>query len=237
MPNVRLIYRKEMSVFFNSPIAYVVLLVFVLITGWFFSQFFFLSNQSDLRALFEIIPWVLVCFVPAITMGLIAREKGSGTLEFLTTLPLTDGQIVAGKFLAAVAMIGIALLFTAVHFVTLIAVGNNVDIGATLAGYAGLLLLGAVYSAIGIFGSTTTGNQITAFVISFLIIAILFLLDKLLLFMPNFLVGILQYLSIDYHLNNISRGVLDTRNLVYFGSLIGFFLILSTRVLEMRRWR
>ncbi len=237
MHNVRLIYRKEMSAFFNSPVAYVVLLVFVLITGWFFSQFFFLANQSDLRSLFEIIPWVLVCFVPAITMGLIAREKGSGTMEFLTTLPLTDGQIVLGKFCAAVMMIAMALVFTGVHFVTLLYIGKNVDVGATLAGYLGLLLLGAVYSAIGIFASAITGNQITAFLISFLIIAILFLLDKLLLFMPNFLVGTLQYLSVDYHLSNISRGVLDTRNLIYFGSLIAFFLVLSTRVLEMRRWK
>ncbi len=237
MHNVRLIYRKEMSAFFNSPVAYIVLLVFVLITGWFFSQFFFLANQSDLRTLFEIIPWVLVCFVPAITMGLVARERGTGTMEFLTTLPLTDGQIIVGKFLAAVAMLGIALLFTAVHFVTLLSVGTNVDVGAVLCGYLGLLLVGAVYSAIGIFGSVVTGNQITAFLISFLIIAVLFLLDKLLLFMPDFLVGFLQYISIDYHLSNVSRGVLDSRNFVYFGSLIALFLILSTRVLEMRRWR
>ncbi len=237
MHNIRLIYRKEMSAFFHSPVAYIVLFVFVFITGWFFSQFFFLSNQSDLRSLFEVVPWVLIFFVPAITMGQIARERGAGTLEFLTTLPVTDLQIVLGKYLSAVVMIGIAFLFTGMHLMTLLATGTNVDIGATLAGYLGLFLAAAVYSAIGVFGSSITGNQITAFLISFLIIAILWFLEKLLLFMPGFLVGVLQYISMDYHLSNMSRGVLDTRNLIYFGSMIAFFLLLSTRILEMRKWR
>src|SRR5262245_36957405 len=106
MDNIRMIYRKEMAAFFNSPVAYIVLIVFALFTSFLFSNTFFLTNQSDLRTLFDVVPLVYIFFVPAITMGLIARERQSGTLEFLVTLPITDGQIVAGKFLAAVSLIG-----------------------------------------------------------------------------------------------------------------------------------
>jgi len=124
-----------------------------------------------------------------------------------------------------------------VHLITLLMIGNNIDIGALLSGYLGLLLVGAAYTAIGTFGSTVTDNQITAFLISFMIIFIFFILDKILIFVPGFLGSIFQFLSIDYHLNNISRGVIDSRNLIYFGSLISFFLLVSVRILEMRKWR
>jgi ABC-2 type transport system permease protein len=237
MDNVKMIYRKEISAFFNSPVAYIVLIVFALIAAWFFSNTFFLTNQSDLRNLFDIIPIVYVFFVPAVTMGLIARERNAGTMEFLTTLPITDGQIVWGKFLAALSLIGVALLFTFVHFFTLLIVGKHVDVGALISGYFGLWLVGAVYVAIGVFGSAITNNQITAFIISFMIIFILFILEKVLIFAPTFLAAVFQYISMDYHLENISRGVIDSRNLIYFGSVIALFLLLSTRVLEMRKWK
>jgi len=237
MTNIRIIYKKEMAAFFNSPVAYIVLVVFSLITAWFFTNTFFLTNQSDLRTLFDVVPLVYIFFIPAITMGLIARERHSGTMEFLTTLPLTDAEIVVGKFLAAITLVGIALLFTFVHFFTLLVVGSKVDIGALISGYLGLLLAGSVYTAIGLFGSSITNNQVTAFIVSFMVIFIFFIMEKILIFAPPFLTAILQYISMDYHLNNISRGVMDSRNLVYFGSLIAFFLVISTRILEIRKWR
>lgn len=237
MDNIKLIYRKEMGAFFNSPVAYIVLIVFALITSWFFTNTFFLSNQSDLRSLFDIVPLVYLFFVPAISMGLIAREKNSGTMEFLTTLPMTDSQIIIGKFLAAISLIGVGLLFTGIHFITLLWVGTAVDIGAVLSGYFGLLLVGGVYTAIGVLGSSVTNNQITAFILSFLLIFIFFIMEKILVFVPEFMTAALQFISIDYHLNNISRGVIDSRNLIYFGSLMAFFLIMSARVLEIRKWR
>ena len=141
------------------------------------------------------------------------------------------------KFLAALTLIGTALAFTLVHFITLMIIGNNIDIGALISGYLGLLLAGAAYAAIGTFGSAITDNQITAFLVSFLIIFIFFILDKILMFVPGFLGSIFQFLSMDYHLNNISKGVIDSRNLIYFGSLIAFFLLVSIRILEMRKWR
>lgn len=235
--NYRILYRKEVQSFFNSPVAYITLVIFLLISAWFTMSTFFLINESDLRTLFSVVPIVYLFFVPAITMGLIAREKNSGTMEFITTLPFTEGEIILAKFLAALTLIGTALAFTLVHLITLLIIGNNIDVGALISGYLGLLLVGGVYAAIGTFGSTVTDNQITAFLISFLIIFIFFILDKILIFVPGFLGSVFQFLSIDYHLSNISKGVIDSRNLIYFGSMIAFFLLVSVRVLEMRKWR
>ncbi len=235
--NYKILYRKEVQSFFNSPVAYITLVIFLLISAWFTMSTFFLINESDLRTLFSVVPIVYLFFVPAITMGLIAREKNSGTMEFITTLPFTDGEIILAKFLAALTLIGTALAFTLVHLITLLIIGNNIDVGALISGYLGLLLVGGVYAAIGTFGSTVTDNQITAFLISFLIVFIFFILDKILIFVPGFLGSVFQFLSIDYHLSNISKGVIDSRNLIYFGSMIAFFLLVSVRVLEMRKWR
>ncbi|MBN2280809.1 MAG: ABC transporter permease subunit [Candidatus Marinimicrobia bacterium] len=235
--NVGTIFKKELQSLFNSPVAYITIIVFLLINSWFFISTFFLINQSDLRQLFNIVPLTFLFFVPAITMSLVAKEKNDGTLEFLTTMPISDSEIVTGKFLAALALLGTALLFTLVHFFTLLIVGNNFDFGALVCGYIGLLILGAAYTSIGIFASTITDNQITAFILGFLIIFVFFIMDKILIFIPGFLTSTIQYLSVDYHLGNITKGVMDTRNLVYFASLISFFLLVSIRILEMRKWR
>ncbi len=235
--NIATIYKKELSSFFNSPVAYITIIVFLLINSWFFTSTFFLINQSDLRQLFNIAPLTFLFFVPAITMSLVAKEKNDGTLEFLTTMPISDSEIITGKFLAALSLLGTALIFTGVHFFTLLIVGNNFDFGALISGYLGLLIVGGAYTAIGIFASTITDNQITAFIIGFLIIFIFFILDKVLIFIPGFLTSTIQYLSVDYHLSNISKGVIDSRNIVYFASMIGFFLLMSIRLLEMRKWR
>ncbi|MDK2976964.1 MAG: gliding motility-associated transport system permease protein [Candidatus Marinimicrobia bacterium] len=237
MNAIRLIYRKEMSAYFNSAVAYITLIIFLLINGWFFTSSFFLVGQSDLRILFNSVPLVFIFFIPAITMGSLARENHAGTMEFLTTLPVDDYQIVLGKFFSAVALIGVGLLFTVPHFITLLFVGTSPDIGAILCGYVGLLLVGAMYASIGMFGSAVSNNQITSFLVSFIIIFALYLFDKILIFVPSFLSGILQFLSTDYHFSNISRGVIDSRNIIYFLSVIFFFLTLSVRVLEIRKWR
>ncbi len=237
MTNIGTIYKKEILSFFNSPVAYITIIVFLLINSWFFTSTFFLINQSDLRQLFSLAPLTFLFFVPAITMSLVAKEKNDGTLEFLTTMPISDTEIIVGKFLSAVSLLSTALLFTLIHFLTLMIVGTNIDIGSLISGYLGLIILGAAYTSIGIFASTITENQITSFIISFLIIFIFFILNKILILVPDFLTSIIQYISIDYHLSNISKGVIDTRNIIYFGSIITFFLMLSTRILEMRKWR
>ncbi|MCH7521868.1 MAG: ABC transporter permease subunit, partial [Candidatus Marinimicrobia bacterium] len=158
--HVGLIFRKEMAAYFNSPVAYITLVVFLLIGGWFFSSSFFLINESDLRMLFATIPIIYLFFIPAISMGLIARETSTGTMELLVTLPLEDWEVVVGKYLAAVALIAVGLLFTLVHLLTLVLVATNLDPGAIFAGYLGLVLVGGVYAAAGIFCSAVTSNQI-----------------------------------------------------------------------------
>tara|TARA_B100000378_G_scaffold239123_1_gene206845 strand:+ start:88 stop:807 length:720 start_codon:yes stop_codon:yes gene_type:complete len=237
MRNLKAIYFKEMRSYFNSPMAYIFLVIFAVINGYFFTRTFFLFNQSDMRSLFNIIPLVYLFFIPAITMSLIAREKNLGTMEIISTLPLKDLDFVAGKFLAALSLVLVGLLITLVHFFTLIQVGTNIDYGAVFTGYLGLALAGAVYSSVGTFASSVTDNQVVAFIIGIFIVIIFFLMDKMLMFVPVSLTGIIQYLSVDYHLSNISRGVIDSRNLIYFASVVGFFLFMTVRVLEIRKWR
>jgi len=237
MRNLKAVYFKELKSYFNSPMAYIFLVIFAVINGYFFTRTFFLFDQSDMRSLFNIIPLVYLFFIPAVTMSLIAREKNLGTMEVISTLPLKDIDFVAGKFLAAFSLVLTGLLVTLIHFFTLTQVGTNVDYGAVFTGYLGLALAGAVYSSVGTFSSSITDNQVVAFIIGIFIVLVFFLMDKMLMFVPVYLTGIIQYLSVDYHLSNISRGVIDSRNLVYFTSVVGFFLFMTVRILEIRKWR
>ena len=237
MRNLKAIYIKEIKYYFNSPMAYIFLVIFSVINGYFFTSTFFLFNQSDMRSLFNIIPLVYIFFIPAVTMGLIAREKNMGTMEVVSTLPLKNLDFVVGKFLAAISLIIIGLLITLIHFFTLTQVGTNIDYGAVFTGYLGLALAGAVYSSVGTFASSVTDNQVVAFIIGIFIVIIFFLMDKMLMFVPASLTGLIQFLSVDYHLSNISRGVIDSRNIIYFSSVVGFFLFITIRVLEIRKWR
>ena len=236
MHNIMTIFKKELKAFFSSPMAYIFLVVFALINGYFFNIQFFLINESDMRVLFGIIPIVYLFFIPAVSMGLISREKGIGTIEIISTLPILERDIVIGKYLAGFTLILIGLLATLIHYINLIYVGSDIDHGAIFTGYIGLALLGGVYTSIGLFSSSLTENQVIAFIIGIAIVLVFFMMDKLLFFFPASMTGIIQYLSTDFHLSNMSRGVLDTRNIIYFGSIIGFFLTLTTRVLESRKW-
>ncbi|MCF7858322.1 MAG: ABC transporter permease subunit [Candidatus Cloacimonetes bacterium] len=229
--------KKEIRSYFNAPAAYIVLVIFLLLSGWFFASPLFINNQANLRSLFGIIPLLYLFFIPAITMGLISREKNSGTIELLATLPIKDEQIIMGKFWASLLLIGIGLLFTLIHLITIVILGTNVDYGSLFCGYLGLLLLGAVYSSIGIFASSISSNQIVSLIISFFIILFFFVIKYFLIFVPDFLVGLFQYISIDYHLSNITRGVIDTRNIIYFISLTLLFLKLAQTALENRNWK
>lgn len=237
MRNITAIYLKELKYYFNSPMAYIFLVIFAIVNGYFFTNTFFLFNQSDMRALFNIVPLVYLFFIPAVTMGLIAREKNVGTIEIIHTMPIKDSEFILGKFFAAFSLILVGLTITLVHFITLINVGLNIDYGAVFTGYLGLALVGAVYASVGTFSSSVTDNQVVAFIIGLFIILVFFLMDKLLIFVPVSLAGIIQYLSVEYHFSNISRGVVDSRNLIYFFSVIGFFIVMTVRTLEIRKWR
>lgn len=230
------ICRREMRSYFNSPVAYIVLALFLLITGYFFSSSLFLSNSADLRSLFGIAPVIFMFFAPAITMRLLAEERRAGTMELLVTLPIKDSEIVLGKFLASFILLTLAVLLTAISYITITSLGNA-DFGASLGGYIGLILMGGVYVSIGLFTSSLSPNQIVAFIVGFVIIFALFMLDKVLIFFPTALASTFEYLSIDYHFRNIARGVIDSRDLIYYGSAIFFFLYLTVRMTESRKWR
>jgi ABC-2 type transport system permease protein len=192
-------------------------------------------NVATMRVVFELVPLVFLFFVPAITMRLLAEEKKTGTLELLTTKPVRDIEIILGKFLAAWALLAGALAPTLLYTVSIGLLGS-LDLGPVFTGYLGLLLMGGVYIAIGLFASSLTENQIVAFIISFLIVLTLFLMDKVLMYVPEAFASTLEFLAIDYHFSNIARGVIDSRDIIYFGSLLGFSLYLATVSLERRKW-
>jgi len=232
--NIWALYRKELKAYFNSPVAYVVMTVFLLMAGWFFTSDLFLVGQATLRTFFEVGRLVFVFFIPAITMRLLAEERASGSLELLVTYPVTDVEIVLSKWLAAVTLLAITLAFTFVYLFTVIILGNP-DEGVVFGGYLGLLLMGGAGCALGLFTSSLTRNQVVAFVLAFAVLFALFMLSNLLVFIPAGLGALVEYLSFGYHLDNLSRGVIDSRDLLYFISLTVLGLALASDRLADRR--
>jgi ABC-2 type transport system permease protein len=168
-------------------------------------------------------------------MRLISEEMKTGTLELLSTKPLRDIEVVLGKFLAAWALIGFALIPTLVYAFTIGSLGD-MDSGPVIGGYVGLLLVSAVYVSLGLLASSITENQIIAFILGFLFCFAFFMFDKVLIYVPGFLAGIVEYLGADHHYQNIARGVIDSRDIVYFASVTGFSLYLSVLSLQRRTW-
>ena len=225
--------KRELHAYFDSPAAYVVLSVFLLFTGWFFGSTLFLENVASLRSVFNIVPFIFLFFIPAITMSTFAEERRAGTLELLLTFPVRDWQIIAGKLLSVSLFLLVAIALTAFYTLTVSLLGD-LDFGATVGGYLGLLLLGTTCAAIGIFASSLTRNQIVAFILGFGIIFGLFLLDKITTFVPGPLAGVLQYLGIDFHYQNLLRGVIDTRDVLYYVSMTAFACLLTAYNLARR---
>ncbi len=218
MKQVIYIFEKESRIYFVSPIAYIVISIFLLITGWFFFMTFFLYNQADLRNFFVLLPITFSFVVPAITMRLFSEELNVGSYEILLTMPVTFRQVVLGKYLASVAFVAAMLIPTLAYPVTVAFLGE-LDWGPVLGGYVGAVLLGAAFSAIGLFASSLTRNQIIAFITGMAICFSLTLIDKMLFFLPQILLEVLQYLGADYHFRNISKGILDSRDIFYFLSV------------------
>jgi ABC-2 type transport system permease protein len=233
--NIKHIFLKELRSFFNSPVAYIVIVVYLVILGWFFTSNLFINNLATLRTVFEMTPFLLLFFAPAMTMRLISEEKKAGTLELLITKPIQESEIIVGKFLAAWTLYFFTLLPTLCYTIS-VAVLGSLDIGSVLGGYLGLLLVGGVFIAISVFGSSVTENQVVAFIVSLFIVFVLFMLDKVLFYLPSSIANVLEYISIDYHFSNIARGVIDSRDLIYYASAVGFSLYLATAVLQKRRW-
>jgi len=222
------ICRKEFQAYFLSPIAYIVIAIFLLVAGWFFFSTFFLINQASLRNFFGLLPTVFAFVVPAVTMRLFAEELSIGSYETLLTLPVTDQDVIAGKFLASCAFIAAMLVPTLAYPVTVSLLGS-LDWGPVAGGYLGALMLGAAFSAIGLLASALTRNQIVAFIVGMAICFGLTLLDQMIFFVPRPLLGTLTYLAVDFHFQNIAKGVLDTRDIIYFMSLC-FIGLYGTRL-------
>ena len=212
------IFKKEFKSYFVSPIAYIVIGIFLLVSGWFFFTPFFLFNQANLRNFFALLPVVFSFVVPAVTMRLFSEELNVGSYEILLTMPVTILDIVMGKFLASVVFVAAMVLPTVAYPITVSLLGQ-LDWGPVVGGYMGAVLLGGAFSAIGLFASSLNRNQIIAFIGGMAICFALTLIDKMLFFLPQSLLGILGYLGADFHFQNISKGIVDSRDILYFLSV------------------
>ena len=233
------IFKKEINSFFASPIAYLVIGVFLLLNGLFlfvFKDDFNILNAgfADVNAFFYLSPWIFLFLIPAITMKSFADEYSSGTIELLKTKPITNWQIILGKFWASLFLVIIALIPTFIYVYTVYQLGNpigNIDFGSTIGSYLGLLFLASTYTAIGLFTSTLSKNQIVAFIIAVLLAFIFFYgFDAIASTLGNALS--IEKIGINTHYKSISRGVVDSRDLVYFISLAFLFLFLTKNRLD-----
>ncbi len=240
------IFQKELSAFFSSLIGYIVIGVFLTIMGlvvWVFPDTSLLNYQyATLNQLFDLAPIVFMLLIPAITMRMFAEEQQSGTFELLVTRPLTDLQIVLGKYLATLVLVLFSLLPTVLYYYTVWELGSpkgNIDSGAVLGSYIGLVFLAAAFSAIGIFASALSQNQIVAFILSVFLCFLIHWGFDFLSRLPVF-VGkwdsLVEMLGMEYHYASVSRGLLDTRDLLYFLSIAAFFLAATLIALDKRRW-
>lgn len=239
------IFLKEIRSFLSSLIAYVVIIAFLLLIGlftWVFAEGNILSlGYANLDTLFLMAPWVFIFLISAITMRSFSEEIKQGTFEILSTKPITYLQIILGKYFAAVVLVIFSILPTLLYFYSVYQLGlpkGNIDTGATWGSYIGLVFLGASYAAIGIFSSVVTPNQIVAFILGMLLCFFCYVgfnqLSNLGLF--GGLDSLIQSLGIQYHYESISRGVIDTRDIVYFLSLIVIFLGFTHSVLSSKKW-
>ncbi len=240
------IFWKEVNTFFSSLIGYIVIGVFLAFLGlvmWVFPESSVLNyNYASLDQLFGIAPMIFMFLIPAITMRSFAEEHQSGTLELLVTRPLTDLEIVLAKYFACVLLVLFALIPTVIYYYTVHTLGSpqgNLDSGAIVGSYVGLFLLASCFVAIGLFASSLTNNQIVAFIIAtflcFFFYWAFYYLSKLPVFVGKF-DDVIQMIGIDYHYTSISRGVLDTRDIIYFFSIISFFILCTKVALESRKW-
>jgi len=227
------IMKKELKSYFSSPIAYIVITIFLVFTGFFFFKDFFYFNQAEMRNLFQLMPLMLCFVIPAVTMRLLSEERQSGSFEILMTLPVSSWDIVLGKFFAGTIFSAVMVSPTIIYLVTVVLTGSP-DFGPVIGGYAGVLLLSAVYTSIGLLASSFTRNQIVSFISAWAACFSLWLIDKALIFLPSKL-GFISYLGTDHHFQNIAKGLIDSRDIIYFISICALSLMFTVKVIEERR--
>ena len=241
MRNTNVIFRREFGSYFNSPIAYIFIIVFLLLTGLLYMLNFFLVGQADMRGFFGSLPLLLTFFVPAISMRLWAEDRRQGTFELLMTLPMRPYEVMLGKYLAALAFFALALAGSLPIPIMLNALGNP-DNGTLVSGYLGALLMGALYLSVGIFTSGLMRDQISAFILGVMACLIMWLLGQTFVaaVFDGWLDGLgrllQQYLGMTAHYEPMLRGVVALGDLVYFLALTAFFLVLNALWLEGRKY-
>jgi gliding motility-associated transport system permease protein len=238
MSDIIAIARREFRGYFDSPIAYVFMTVFLVLSGWLFYKGFFISNHASIRMFFSILPWMFLFFVPAVTMRLWSEEKKLGTMELLMTLPLRDIDVVIGKFVAAFLFLTSTVVLSFPLVISISKLGNP-DPGPIIGGYLGTILMGGAYLSIGMFASSLTENQITSFILGVVLCFALFIIGEnfVLMAVPYNLIPILKFLGLGSHFESIGRGVIDSRDILYYASMMIFFLFLNIRSLESRKWK
>ena len=231
-----IVMKRELKAYFTSPVAYFVMVLFLLVSGIFFyfgfmplCGGFFLMDRAELRAFFSALPHILSCIIPAVTMRLFAEEKRSGSIETLMTLPVTETDIVTGKYLAS--FIGsLIMLAPTLLFIIPAEIYGSPDYGPIVGGFIGAIFLCASFTAIGIFTSAITKNQIVAFLAGIAICVVITMIDFLLIFLPSGLSAVLGFLSAKSHFTSISRGIIDSRDFIYFISLTALFFAATVKV-------
>ena len=234
--NVVHCFKKEIKSYFLSPIAYIVISIFLGLIGWFFFQPFFINKIADLRDFFSLLPLFFCFVIPAVTMKLFSEEFSLGSYELLFTLPVSTIDIIISKFLSSVVFI-IIMLIPTISYPIFISFMGNVDIGPVIGSYIGSIFLASAFCAIGILASAITENQIVAFIISFAICFVLYIIGEryILIFAPVILVDFLQFLSANYHFQNIAKGLIDSRDILYFISVSFIGIYLTYFILEKKR--
>lgn len=235
------LYKRELGDYFNSPIAYIAIVVFLVIAGFIASWRIFSleAPRAEIRPFLELMPLVMVFFAPALAMRLLAEEKSSGTMELLITLPVSDWHVVLSKYLAALTVLAVAILLTLPIPIAMAKMGD-MDWGVVTGGYIGLLLMGACYLSIGLMTSSWAGHQVTSFILSIAICLPFFLLGH------EWVTGMLpdgvrtwfqEIFGLGHHFRNISKGILDSRDVIYYLSIGVACLLLAAQSLESRKWR
>lgn len=226
---------RQFRSYFNGPIAYIVVSLVLIILGFLFWETFFLFGRATLREMFRYLSLINYFALPALTMGLLAEEKRTGTIELLITMPVTDAQVILGKFVGVMGLYGVMLALTLPYAFSVASLGN-LDWGPVFAGYVGLILQGAALIGIGLMTSSFTENQLVAFFTALAASMFFFLLDKFLPFVPVGLASVAEAISFDYHVESMRRGVLSLRDVIFFVSVSTVALMVAFRALESRRW-
>lgn len=241
---IRILF-KEINVFLNSLIAYVIIAVFLTGNGllmWVFPETSVLEyGFADMGSFFSLCPYIFMFLIPAITMRMFSEEKRGGTMELLLTRPLRDIDIILGKYFAGVFLVAFSILPTILYYFTIYHLGNppgNIDTAGVTGSYFGLFLLGATFTAVGIFASSFTENQVTAFIIAVFMCFILYFGFNAISSVGGLgsMGDVIDQIGILYHYNSMSKGLIDTRDIIYFLSVITFMLILTNLILRSRQW-